>query len=351
MADQAQPGLLFSPGPTGSWDSERISSPRVLRLRDGSWRMFYYGRDPSFDRAINLPTGRCGMATSTDGLNWTRAKGPLTMGAIFEPHPSPERFDSGHVGVSDVHFDDGLYWMWYFGGDQSEITMGPERRKGIPIRSGCAISGDGLQWQRVEGPYRGAVLDVGPPGSFDAILCGWPTVLREEAGGWKMYYHTVSMPGGFAVALATSRDRLVWEKAGIVVSAGGAGRFDEAGAATRHVIKRRGEYFMFYEGVNTGGYRSIGLAMSKDGIAWKHVDGPEENGSVLSHAPKGSGRWDAYALGCPCVVPMPDGSLRMYYIGSNETASGHTDELSLKHQIGLAVSPDGNPTRWRRWTA
>ncbi|WP_269139278.1 hypothetical protein [Nostoc sp. UHCC 0870] len=32
--------------------------------------MWYYGRDASFDRQINLPTGRCGLAMSADGTNF-----------------------------------------------------------------------------------------------------------------------------------------------------------------------------------------------------------------------------------------------------------------------------------------
>jgi hypothetical protein len=91
-----QPGLVLTPGPEGCWDSERVSCPRVMRCLDGTWKMWYYGRDASFDRQINLPTGRCGLAVSPDGVQWERVKGPLTMGAVFEPHPDPDRFDSGH---------------------------------------------------------------------------------------------------------------------------------------------------------------------------------------------------------------------------------------------------------------
>jgi hypothetical protein len=91
-----QPGLVLTPGPEGWWDSERVSCPRVMRCLDGTWKMWYYGRDASFDRQINLPTGRCGLAVSPDGVQWERVKGPLTMGAVFEPHPDPDRFDSGH---------------------------------------------------------------------------------------------------------------------------------------------------------------------------------------------------------------------------------------------------------------
>jgi hypothetical protein len=51
------------------------------------------------------------------------------------------------------------------------------------------------------------------------------------------------------------------------------------------------------------------------------------------------------------VVALPDGSLRMYYIGSNELKPGTEGELATVHQIGLAISRDGDPARWRRWDA
>lgn len=344
----AAPGLLLGPGPEGSWDSERVSGPRVVRGDDGLWRMWYYGRDPAFDRAINLPTGRIGLATSRDGLAWERVRGPLTRGAVFEPHPDDRRFDSGHVGVSDVHWRDGLWWMWYFGGSQVVQQFGPQSFKGMDLRPGLALSRDGQQWLRVEGPHRGALLDVGRPGEFDMVFCGWPQVVAGP-DGLRMYYHTLNPMRGFCVGVALSDDGLRWRKHGEVLGPGAKGAFDEQGAATRTVIQHGGRWLMFYEGVREGGYRSIGLAVSDDGLAWRREAGPEADGSVFAHAPKGSGRWDAFAIGTPCIVPMPDGTLRMYYIGSNEVAeSGGVDELALRHQIGLAISDGRDPTRWRR---
>lgn len=63
-----EPGPVFGPGPEDWWDSERVSSAPVLREPDGSWKLWYYGRDADFDRDINLPTGRVGLverATTT----------------------------------------------------------------------------------------------------------------------------------------------------------------------------------------------------------------------------------------------------------------------------------------------
>jgi len=353
-ASDGAPGLLLGPGPEGSWDSERVSGPRVLRCADGTWRMWYYGRDPGFDREINLPTGRVGLATSRDGLAWERVRGPLTLGSVLEPHADTARFDSGHVGVSDVAERDGLYWMWYFGGDQSRTKLGSFEVKGLQLRPGCAVSGDGLNWVRLEGPHRGAFLDTGAPGRFDMAVVGWPTVLRCADGTWRMYYHGLDMMRGgvFVVGLAESGDGLSWERRGEVLAAGAPGAFDEKGAATRHVIRHGSDYLMFYEGVAADGHRSMGLAVSGDGVHFTREPGPEPDGSVFAHAPSGSGRWDAFAVGTPCLVPMPGGGWRMYYIGSNEAgghAGGVPNELALRHQIGLAVCDGSDLRRWHRW--
>jgi hypothetical protein len=96
-------------------------------------------------------------------------------------------------------------------------------------------------------------------------------------------------------------------------------------------------------------HHSIGLAVSDDGLAWTRVPGSEPDGSVLAHAPSGSGRWDARAVGTPWVVPLRDGRLHLYYVGCDETPGGIIDELGMKQQIGLAIS-DGDPLRWERWS-
>lgn len=343
------PGLILGPGPAGAWDSERVSCPRVLRAADGSWRMWYYGRDPTFDRLITLPTGRVGLATSPDGVHWTRVSGPLTMGSIFEPHPDATRFDSGHVGISDIQLRDDLYWMWYLGGDQALRTMGPMKFRGFPALPGCAVSRDGVNWLRVEGPHRGALLPPGAPGEFDAFMVGWPQVIRWDDGSWRMYYHSLDAQQVYTLGWASSSDGLRWQKRGPIMGAGEKGRFDDRGVATRHIVRLGGRWTMFYEGCKDIGQgftvgRQLGVAVSDDGLAWTRVDGPAPDGAVLAGSPSGSGLWD-HRLGCPWVVPLPGGALRLYYIGSHEREGG--GELDGIQQIGLATST-GDATRWVR---
>ncbi|TVS09906.1 MAG: glycosyl hydrolase [Gammaproteobacteria bacterium] len=349
-AQDQRPGLLFSPGPAGWWDSERVSCPRVLP-GDGTtpWRMWYYGRDEGFDRSITLPTGRVGLAESPDGLDWTRVRGPLTKGAVLEPHPDPRRFDSAHLGISDIARHGDLYWMWYLGGRRDP---GPGGRPGFPMLPGLALSRNGIDWVRVEGPHSGAMLDVGEAGEFDERMASWPQMVPLDDGTWRLYYHTVTAAGEFWVAVAESDDGFRWEKRGKILGPGPSGRFDDLGVATRHVIRHDGRWLMFYEGVGDIGEgpavsRQLGVAVSDDGLDWQRIDGADRGGSILAQVPAGEGGWD-HRLGCPWVVPMADGSLRLYYIGSNERPAGmgHAELFSV-HQIGLAVS-DGDIRQWRR---
>jgi hypothetical protein len=315
--------------------------------------MWYYGRDVTFDRMINLPSGRCGMAVSKDGIAWERIRGPLTMGAVLEPVPATEeRFDNAHVGISDIYYDSGLYWMWYFGGDQTAIDLtilgSTVKTKGFIMRPGCAISRDGLNWIRLEGPHHGAFLDHGGPDDWDMLFCSWPRVLKDDDGSYKMYYHTYNLKKeSCLIGMAISEDGLHWRKVGQILGPGKPGSFDDGGVSCRYVLKFDDGYVMFYEGYDSSGYYSIGLALSNDGMKWRKDDaGEQPGGPVFCHAPKGSGRWDAHSVGTPYIVSMTDGSYRMYYIGANE--GGH-DELSARHQIGLAVSDGSDFRKWRRW--
>ncbi|MEP7272286.1 MAG: hypothetical protein ABI882_12350, partial [Acidobacteriota bacterium] len=56
------PAPILNPGSEGSWDELRLSAPRIVRLEDGSYRMYYTGYDKT-----GIGSGQIGMATSADG--------------------------------------------------------------------------------------------------------------------------------------------------------------------------------------------------------------------------------------------------------------------------------------------
>ena len=66
-------GVVLAPGPSGSWDSRLVGRPSVL-WEDGRFRMWYDGQPRPEDRdGARLEGARAvGLATSTDGIAWTR---------------------------------------------------------------------------------------------------------------------------------------------------------------------------------------------------------------------------------------------------------------------------------------
>ena len=101
------------------------------------------------------------------------------------------------------------------------------------------------------------------------------------------------------------------------------------------------------EAIGKARLRYLGVSAQKTRLVVDQVRGRNVNEAldVLRHSPKGSGRWDAKAVGTPWVVPMPDGSFRMYYVGGPE---GGQDELSGMHLIGMPVSEGSDFRRWHR---
>jgi hypothetical protein len=344
------PGLVLPVAVDDAWwDTVANSCPRVLRLGPRDFRMWYYGRDASFERAgIRLPSGRIGLARSTDGIRWNRVRGPATRGAVMDPAADPARFDSAHVGIGDIQCDGRGFEMWYFGGDRQSLAQAGEATRGFPLRIGLARSRDGLHWRRHDGPVHGAAFDVGAPGAPDAVSVGWPQVVKERDDLWRLYYHSFGREFGFAICAAESADQgRTWRRLGVLLGRGTAGAFDVAGASTRHVFMHRGRRLMLYEGWGADGRPSIGIAESTDGLDWRRIRGPLPDGAVFAPAPAASGHWDCGAIGTPWFVDLGNGRFHLYYVGRRVTPASGKDN-DARYQIGLAISDDPELMRWRR---
>ena len=267
---------------------------------------------------------------------------------------------------------------------------------GMRLRIGIALSQDGLHWSRLEGEHpSGCSLDLGKAGDFDELMVGWPQVVKHEVEGsersvFRMYYTTIDTstypaaeiqkqtPLRYAVGLATSEDGFRWTKLGRTFSGSASSSssssgdksehdasFDAGGVSRRHVIqlsKKIGisrssiaaeedgqvlaeghqsdldsessssRYTMFYEGVS-GGTHSVGIAKSADGVTWEAMPQP-----ILE--PSGNQEdWDGKAVGSPYVVELPEGRLRMYYVGTNHAGVS---------AIGCAEGSSNDLTRWTR---
>jgi predicted GH43/DUF377 family glycosyl hydrolase len=128
-APDAEP--VLNPGSEGSWDDLRVSSPRVVKTDDG-YRMYYSGSQKS-----NGLYTRIGMATSTDGIQWTKYNDEATTDTLYaESDPILQTGDkTGFVGQPMVQQTPDGWTMIY--------RAVPAPRK---MQLGYTTSKDGIHW-------------------------------------------------------------------------------------------------------------------------------------------------------------------------------------------------------------
>ncbi|KAH6798091.1 Arabinanase/levansucrase/invertase [Perilla frutescens var. hirtella] len=369
-------GLIFDLGARNAWDNLEIGSPVVRRFlgdEEERWYMWYHGRcseNPDFDSV--------GLAASSNGIHWERGAGGVRsnadVGIVMSSSKDWWAFDTHGIrpcevvimSSNKVRASSAVYWLYYTGFSSEKVELlddsvgfsikNPERvqfgganaaENGVDGRvfkslPGLAMSQDGRHWARIEGEHHsGALLDVGANGEWDSSFIASPQVVFHGTGDLRMYYHSFDVENGrFAVGIARSRDGMRWVKLGKILGAGSNGAFDELGMVNPRVLRNRkdGKYVMVYEGVGENGRRSIGMAVSSDGLKqWRRVD----EGPVFEQSEEGG--WDSEGVGSPCLVEM-DGDTeewRLYYRGIGR--GGRTG-------IGLAVSQGSEINNFQRWT-
>ncbi|XP_058195629.1 uncharacterized protein LOC131311974 [Rhododendron vialii] len=365
-------GLVFDLGLKSSWDGFEIGSPVVKRyLSDEKerWYMWYHGRSEG-----NPGLDSIGLAVSSNGIHWERSGGWVTSsedtGLVMDCSKDWWAFDTQSIRPCDVVImssakvrANAVYWLYYTGFSSeivefwdNSVEFGLENPERIRIQDdesgrtskvfrslpGLAMSQDGRHWARIEGEHHtGALFDVGSKGEWDSMFIASPQVVFHSSGDLRMFYHSFDVENGvFALGVARSRDGIKWVKLGKIIGGGGNGAFDELGVVNARVVRTRtdGKYVMVYEGVAADGGRSIGLAMSTDGLKnWQRVQGE----AVLK--PSEEDGWDSIGVGSPCLVQM-DGDAdewRLYYKGIGKR--GETG-------IGMAVSEGSEIRSFRRWT-
>jgi predicted GH43/DUF377 family glycosyl hydrolase len=80
-------------GSLGNWDAGAVDSPRVMRT-DTGYVMYYAGTD------INFTTSKIGMASSEDGIQWTRNPEPILESSeanVYYHQPAVTLTPEGYV--------------------------------------------------------------------------------------------------------------------------------------------------------------------------------------------------------------------------------------------------------------
>jgi predicted GH43/DUF377 family glycosyl hydrolase len=226
---------VFAGAGPGHWDAAIRERGWILREGD-TYRMWYTGYD-----GTGAGLKRLGLATSPDGVHWTR-------------HPRNPLYGDHWVEDVMVVKDGDTYYLFAEGkGDRAHLLT----------------SKDGLTWKRV------GRLDVRltdgkpiPEGPY-----GTPTAFKEK-GSWYLFYER----GDRGVWLAKSRDLKVWTNVrDEPVLTPGPAAYDRDLIALNQVIAHKGRYYAYYHGSArsgpTAGLWSTAVATSTDLVHWEKYPG------------------------------------------------------------------------------
>lgn len=181
-------------------------------------------------------------------------------------------------------------------------------------RIGLAISSDGNEWRKHASP----VLESGPRGSWDERGVADPYV-RMVGDQFYMYYLGQDRARRQRIGIARSRDGIAWEKLrrNPVLELSAETALGEPAVWPTHDC-----YWMLYTATRQDGSRSLRLARSKDGVAWEKIE------SRIT----GRATWNTKVLCDPEVDVSPEG-VRIWFGGGNVASP---DE-NLNGQIGAGT--------------
>jgi hypothetical protein len=183
---RSQQALLVVGG-LEEWDGLSIGPDSVV-VADEGYAMYYSGL-----ARIGVPAGMIGLATSVDGVGWTKYDDPETAGAPFaESDPvlrpgGPDEWDSTAVWGAAV-FRAGEGWgMFYSGFDGNKVQIG------------YATSVDGARWEKYAGNPVLTTDDDPLAVEAEPLVLETPSIV-VQGSSYLLYYDYGVMGRGIGVA-------------------------------------------------------------------------------------------------------------------------------------------------------
>jgi predicted GH43/DUF377 family glycosyl hydrolase len=145
---------VLTPGSSGSWDEQIVMAPRVVQT-DGGYVMYYEGGS-----SAGFGSAQIGMATSPDGVTWTKRDDPILSageGEMMVHQPLVQITPNG--------------WIMIY---RSLVGRGN-------MQLGLAFSEDGINWMRAEDPIFWNKTDIPRTSGF------WYTALAYHDDTFYLY--------------------------------------------------------------------------------------------------------------------------------------------------------------------
>jgi len=221
---------VFTVAPQGAFDSAQILSP-VVRFVGGTFLMWYTGIDSS-QNSTGLELERIGLATSKDGIHWTRGNGGKPVFGLG----SPGSFDDVQVAYPSIIRERGYYRMWY-----SAYAVDYNHTIGV------ARSRDGIHWERENNaqPVRG----------LSPSIAYGPAVVRWRGQYLMLYTGGYSTPRPWGIFGAISNDGTNWQMINdgeTFVPFGTGNDFDKDNMSHPAILRSRNRLLVWYTGFNRG---------------------------------------------------------------------------------------------------
>lgn len=179
-------GLVWTKGgvvmsPSLAWEMDEVSPNSIVIVGD-ELRLYYHGGGYMAQNGNRLGNGRIGLATSTDGMTWTKHGDPVVdiggAGAIDEDQAAEPRV-----------LADGTGWRMYYTARDANATN----------TLAMATSADGITWTK---SAQSPILDATRWGGF------WGGAFVHEGALWHLWHAT--QQDGSSLHYKWSTDGLTW---------------------------------------------------------------------------------------------------------------------------------------------
>lgn len=241
---------VLSPGPSGAWDSRSVSSATVVNT--GSAHMMWYQGTQRFSNGTT--TRGIGLATSVDGITWTKS----TENPVMQATPGIDQSYLSYPWVLKVADE---YKMWYTCRSTS----------GSPVSVCFATSSDGIHWsKRSTSVFYGTGVST-----WDLTDVYSPNVLFDGNVYGMWYSSCNSNYSKCQIGYAISKDGIAWLRApGNPVLGPDVGTvWDSSDSVDNQGVVQVGGTFKLYYSADQGPYQNgnpqsykIGLAESPAGF-------------------------------------------------------------------------------------